>query len=148
MAKFTKEEILMNRAKFDQLPTNYATNLLKLVDALNALFANHHAPITVSSGYRPPEINNSTANASATSWHLQCAAVDLQDKDGKVWQYVLGNLELCKQLGLWLEDKRWTPTWVHLQIYPPKSGNRIFVPSSKPALAPKAWNGNYDSKFN
>ena len=36
-----------------------------------------------------------------------------------------------------MEDPQWTPTWVHLQIVPPGSRRRVYIPSSKPALAAK-----------
>lgn len=137
MAKFSKKEILMGRAIETDLSPTLQSNLETLVNRLNAFFAGYSKPIKVSSGYRPPEVNKATANASATSWHLQCAAVDLHCTN-EVWQYCIENLELAKQTGLWFEDKRWTPTWTHVQIYPPKSGNRIFVPSNKPPIVPKA----------
>jgi hypothetical protein len=42
---------------------------------------------------------------------------------------------LLQEIGLWIENPMWTPTWVHLQIVPPHSGRRIFVPSENPPLA-------------
>jgi hypothetical protein len=144
MAKFTAEEILMNRAKLADLPSQHSTNLSLLVSRLNSFFSGFNGPIKVSSGYRPPQLNSTVSGASPTSWHLVCAAADLRDIDSKVWQFCIGNLQMAKELGLWLEDKRWTPTWVHLQIYAPKSGKRIFVPNSKPAIAPELWSGTYN----
>lgn len=141
MAKFSKTEILMSRAVEGDLPAEQQHNLQMLVDRLNALFKGYSRPITVSSGYRRP-VDNAAANGALQSWHMQCAAVDLHDADGTIWAYCLAHLDTCKALGLWLEDKRWTPTWVHLQIYAPKSGARIFKPNSGPAPAPNAWSGD------
>ena len=49
--------------------------------------------------------------------------------------------EVLAEVGLWLEDPRWTfdpkgDHWVHLQTVPPRSGNRVFVPSDAPAKDP------------
>lgn len=146
MAKFKVKEILMGRAEFDDLPLELQSNLLTLQGRLNEFFANYTAPAIISSGYRPLNANSNVGGA-AKSWHLKCAAADIRDIDGSVWQYVLKNLKKASELGLWFEDKRWTPTWVHCQIYPPGSGARIYVPSSAPAAAPKAWDGIYDRKL-
>lgn len=127
MAKFSESEILMGRIQPADLTPLQTDNLHKLVERLNALFSTFNGPIKVSSGYRRP-VDNLKAKGAARSHHLECAAVDLQDRDGKVWAFCTANLQLCEDLGLWLEDKQATPTWVHLQIYPPKSGRRIFKP--------------------
>lgn len=94
----------------------------------------------VASGWRPAGVNSKTSNAADHSPHLLAMAVDLQDtwpkRDLARWCVAQskagGLLERC---GLWMEDPRWTCTenkdpWVHVQIIPPRSGNRIFIPSS------------------
>ena len=146
MAKISMPELLMNRISEAELSPNQASNAAELIRRVNAFLAGYAKPVIVNSGYRSPEINASTSNASAKSWHLQCAAVDLAD-DGSLRDYCIKNLEAASRLGIWFEDWRWTPTWTHMQIYPPTSGRRIFVPSSKPATAPKAWSGIYDSRY-
>lgn len=143
----TLDGLLMRRVDVAELSPAMSGNAHALVSRVNALLAAYSGIVAVSSGYRPPDVNRAVGGA-ALSWHQQCAAVDLVDVDGKLWAYCLNNLELCADLGLWLEDKRWTPTWIHLQIYPPKSGNRIFVPNNKPPAAPRAWNGVYDKRLN
>ena len=35
-----------------------------------------------------------------------------------------------------MEDPRWTPTWLHVQTIPPKSGRVVFIPNSSPPLDP------------
>jgi hypothetical protein len=143
--KISTETVLMGRIKPEELSSDKAKNLATLLMRVNALLQHYKGPIKVNSGYRSPSINAAIGGA-AKSWHQECAAIDLSDADGQLWAYCLANLELCAELGLWLEDKRWTPTWVHLQIYPPKSGKRVFAPKAGPAPAPKAWTGHYDSK--
>lgn len=91
----------------------------------------------VSSGWRPPGINEKTANAAKGSTHLQALACDVRDTRGReLARWCLANLDVLAELGLWMEDPRWTPTWVHLQAVPPGSGKRVYRPSSKPPLTP------------
>lgn len=89
----------------------------------------------VSSGWRPNSVNDATANAAKGSNHLTAKACDLADADRALAQWCVSNPDKLAQCELWMEDPRWTPTWVHLQTVPPKSGKRIYVPSSKPPLA-------------
>jgi hypothetical protein len=49
----------------------------------------------------------------------------------------LGLVDELALVGLWLEDPRWCPDWVHLQTRPPLSARRVFVPSmAPPKVAP------------
>lgn len=91
---------------------------------------------SVRSGWRPQGVNDATRNAAANSRHLTAQAVDLPDDDRTLAEWCVDNLEVLDEIGLWMEDPRWTPTWVHLQTIPPKSGRRVYVPSSAPALDP------------
>ena len=64
------------------------------------------------------------------SSHLYGCAVDIGDSDGKLkaWlQTDSGNLALIN-CGLWAEDYKSTPNWIHLQTYAPNSFNRVFKP--------------------
>ena len=144
--EITLEALLMRRVPVALLPPSMRSNADTLLLRVNKLLEGYTGTVQVSSGYRPPSLNQAVGGASL-SWHQQCAAIDLVDTDGSLWEHCLKNLELCADLGLWLEDKRWTPTWVHLQIYPPGSGRRIFVPNTKPPAAPRAFDGNYDKRL-
>lgn len=141
-AKITKQDLLMGRAKEADLDAELFDNLQILADRLNKFFEAYSGPLRITSGYRPLEAN-AAAGGAKQSKHMICAAADIADADCKVWDYCLRNLELAATLGLWFEDKRWTPTWVHLQIQAPKSGKRIFVPNASPAPAPNIWDGKY-----
>lgn len=123
----TLSDLLMDRIAPADLTPEQAHNAETLLHRVNALLQGYKGPIHVNSGYRRPT-DNAAAGGATKSWHLQCAAIDLQDTDGRLWSYCMNNLKLCEDLGLWLEDKKATPTWVHLQIYAPKSGRRIFKP--------------------
>ena len=91
---------------------------------------------TVNSGWRPQAVNDATAHSGATSNHITAQAVDLPDADRTLAGWCVDNLDILKEIGLWIEDPRWTPTWVHIQTVPPKSGKLVYIPSAKPPLDP------------
>ena len=91
---------------------------------------------TVASGWRPAAINEATTNAAHISKHLTARAVDIVDGNRVFAQWCLLNLDKLGSLDLYMEDPRWCPTWVHLQCVPPLSGKRVYIPSTKPPLAP------------
>lgn len=141
-----ESEVLMGRAKRSELPKELQTNLDHLLTAINCIRLAYGKPMKVTSGYRPAAANQAAGGAQSSA-HLSCLAVDISDKDGKLWAWCLNNLKLMKQTGLYLEDRRWTPSWVHFQLRAPKSGKRIFVPNSFPPAAPQLWDGSYDSQW-
>ena len=105
----------------------YADNVRPALD--------HTTGTHVASGWRPKAINDSTRNAAAASRHLTGEGIDLRDNGTRdLAQWCLKNEESLAEIGLWMERPQWTPTWVHLQIVPPKSHRRYYVPSSKPPL--------------
>lgn len=90
----------------------------------------------VSSGWRPQSVNDATKNAAKNSKHLVANAGDIADSDRKLAQWCVSNPNKLAECGVWIEDPRWTPTWVHFQRVPPDSGKRIYVPNRKPPSAP------------
>lgn len=83
----------------------------------------------VSSGWRPPAINEATPGAAPRSKHLSCQAVDLYDPGGDLDEWLLAGADtVLKELGLWLEHPAATKGWAHLQTVPPRSGRRVFYP--------------------
>lgn len=91
---------------------------------------------TVNSGWRPGGVNDVTANAAKTSRHLTARACDVGDPDRALAQWCMKHKDKLALCELWCEDFRWTPTWCHFQTEPPASEKRIYIPSSKPPLAP------------
>lgn len=149
--KITKEGVLVGRQTWDQVTKENQDNILILVERINQLIATYPGPIKINDGLRRSQ--DRPTNGSATSWHYKGAAIDLDDDDSAVfWHWLKDRLPLLKECKLWIEDPRWTHgsvgTWMHFQIYAPMSGNRIFVPSSKPAAAPALWDGKYDPALN
>ena len=75
-------------------------------------------------------------------------ACDIADPDDVVMKWVLENLQMMKDLDIYMEDFRWTPGWVHFGLGAPASGHRIFVPNANRPQAPDRWDGIYDASFN
>jgi uncharacterized protein YcbK (DUF882 family) len=125
--KITMEEYLMNRAEFNKLSKEYQTNALTTVERANKLLEAFGEYRKVNSGYRRPE-DNAAAGGSKMSNHMKCSAIDLEDKDKRLSEFIKTNIELVKDLELWFESPEHTPTWLHAQIIPPKSGKRFFIP--------------------
>lgn len=130
-----------DRGYRDVLTPEIVANAQITVDKANQLLAAFEDETrividTVASGWRPPVVNSGTKNAAVGSKHLTARAVDVRDTpDRDLARWCLRNLDVLDDIGLWMEDPQWTPTWVHLQIVPPGSGRRVYVPSTQPPLA-------------
>lgn len=83
-------------------------------------------------GFRIPESNT----GAKTSSHKDANGVDVFDPARVFAAWCVANPQILASLGLYMEDPRWTPGWVHLQRIPPKSGKRIYIPSTSAPLAP------------
>jgi uncharacterized protein YcbK (DUF882 family) len=125
--KISEAEVLMGRDKQFPLTPELRTNLLQLMIAINLVRDLYGKPMQISSGYRPAAAN-AAAGGAPKSCHLTCQAVDIADPDNKFRKWCLLNLDILEQAGLYMESPIATPTWVHLQTRPPKSGRRIFIP--------------------
>lgn len=78
---------------------------------------------------------------ATSSTHKTGHAVDRFDPSRQFAAWCIAHQDVLKEHGLYMEDPRWTPSWVHLQDVPPKSGNIVYIPSTDPALAamPPVW---------
>ena len=93
----------------------------------------------VASGWRPLGINTSTANAATRSTHLTGEGCDVQDHvDRRLARWCIANLHELEAIGLWIECPRYTggrnnrDPWLHVQTRAPRSGRRVFLPSTAP----------------
>lgn len=108
-----------------------------LYEAINKVRTAYGKPMYVTSGVRSMEDHlriykekgiTDPAKIPMASRHLIGAAVDIADSDSSLWNWCMDNIKVLEEAGLYLEDKSATPTWVHFQCTPPKSGKRIFKP--------------------
>lgn len=105
-----------------------AQHTLDMANCLLSLFGERR---NISSGWRPKSVNARIPGAAVFSKHLTCQAIDLADRDLALAQWCVDHKDILQNLGLWMEDPRWTIGWTHLQTVAPTSGNRIFIPNSK-----------------
>ena len=97
---------------------------------------------SLNSGWRPRAVNEATSNAATGSKHLTGQAADIPDSGHVLASWCVDNLDVMEEIGLWMEDPRYTPTWFHVQTVPPKSGRRVFIPRLGPPVddsIPVTW---------
>jgi uncharacterized protein YcbK (DUF882 family) len=123
----TMKEYLMGRIKESELDAELLTNAKLLLKKVNLIREAYGKPMYVSSGYRSPEVNKAAGGAKKSN-HMLCLAVDIADASGVFKKWLVANTTLLEQVGIWCEHPDATPTWAHLQIVPPRSGNRFFKP--------------------
>jgi len=115
-------------------PHNYpitpeiADNLKTLQSKMEQVRDAYGKPMIVTSGLRSQADQQRINPKAPKSKHLIGAAVDIQDKDGKLAEWVKDNMSLMEEIGLWFEDFGHTVGWVHFQSLPPASGKRVFIP--------------------
>lgn len=123
----TVSEYLKGREVKYPLGWKLTSNMKVLLKKINILRGKYGLPFIVNSGYRPGHYNRD-AGGSIKSAHITCEAIDLQDRDLKLSTWLLNNRNLLEELDLYMEDPKYTKSWVHLQTRPTKSGNRVFIP--------------------
>lgn len=120
------DDYLMRRdVKFGIQP-NFALSAIATVKTLNALQDCYGKELTITSGYRPPQLNETIPHAAKGDAHERCLGVDLHDPDKAVSKWCLEHIEILVGLGLWMESPEDAHDHVHLQCIAPRSGNRVF----------------------
>jgi hypothetical protein len=105
-------------------------NLNTLLSRLNAIREAFGKPMIVTSGLRDETQQNALiaqgkSNAKKSK-HLIGAAADIYDASGEFYDWCQANEKLLEEVGLWCENRQ--GPWQHLQIFPPASGHRWFIP--------------------
>jgi uncharacterized protein YcbK (DUF882 family) len=111
----TELDILMGRDKEYPLDASMKNNLQVLTKKVAELETLYGKPFVLTSGYRPGRYN-AAVGGSPKSSHMTCQAVDISDRDGKLKEWCVKNIEVLNKLGLYMEDPAKTKTWIHLQI--------------------------------
>lgn len=99
-----------------------AKTLATRVSALLLLFGFNRK---LTSGFRDVASNRKLKNASPFSKHLTGEAADIDDLSGSLKAWVLKNPDAVANVGLWCEPLHMTPTWLHVQMVPVPSGQRV-----------------------
>lgn len=105
-------------------------NLTELARRITLLEELMERTFTVNSGFRTKmdqlKINPRNPNSS----HCTGQAVDLDDKDGSIYDFLINNPDFTIKLDFYIEQSTYTKTaksrWVHIQSRP--TINRFFVP--------------------
>lgn len=106
-----------------------------IVEQANALLAEFGEDRGLRSGWRPKSVNDATPNAARASKHISCQAIDIEDNDHRLKEFVLkrneyGAYPVLEQFGLYAEFAGATPSWLHVQFVPPGSGKRVYAPNA------------------
>jgi len=117
-----------DRSHAHELNAALRANATLMVERANALLMRAAFAGVVNSGWRPQAVNAVVPNASPRSKHLSCEAIDLDDAAGALDAWCMRNLAVLEEIGLWLEHPDATPGWCHVQVVPPRSGRRVFMP--------------------
>lgn len=128
---------LIKGSVLSDIPIQHQQNLDELLKRINVIRAAWGKPMLVTSGYRSLQDHlriysqrgiTDRSRIPMASQHLSGEAVDISDPNKELQAWVLQNVALLEQVGLWCESFDSTVNWAHFQIRPPKSGNRFFKP--------------------
>lgn len=127
---FTVEDYWMGRdAQFPgELTPAIRDNAAVTVQRANMLLAEFGEERGINSGWRPALVNAATPGAAKFSRHMTGEAIDIADPEGDLDEWCLAHQDVLASLQLWQEHPASTKGWCHVQISPPRSGNRVFYP--------------------
>lgn len=118
-----------DREYADELTTSIEQQAQITISRANRLLESFGDTLrTITSGWRPVEVNAKTPGAAPFSRHMTGQAVDIADPEGDLDEWCLANQDVLASIGLWMEHPASTKGWCHVQTVPPKSGNRVFYP--------------------
>lgn len=114
-----------------------AEAMQEMLKKLNIFRSAYGKPMIPTSYYRSPEKQREIyAKKGITdeskipmgSMHLKGLACDFGDSKGELDDFCQKNVALLENIGLWVEAPEYTKGWCHIQIRPPKSLKRFFIP--------------------
>lgn len=99
----------------------------KLKQTLDKIRSIYGKPISLTNAYRCP-IHNKNIGGAPRSKHMEGNAADMARTE-ELLKHIQGRLEFYD---IWLEDPRFTSTWIHVQVVPypgwKKGMSRTFQP--------------------
>ena len=127
LQELTKSDTAI-RKSIDNTPDNEVlSNLTTLCDMVLQKVRNSHGVVTVTSGYRSPELNRAIGG-STTSDHCKGCAADfevqgLDNKDLAKW--IIDNLTFKQLILEFYEDGQPNSGWVHCSFEEGKNNNQV-----------------------
>lgn len=122
--KFTKEGLLKGK-KWEDLSPELQVNFNELLEKINLVGDAYGKPLIATSVvrlmsehleiYRKKGITDQT-KIPMKSKHLYALAVDVADASGEFNMWCKANVEILKNIGIWLEVRQ--GNWQHCQIRP------------------------------
>lgn len=127
----TADKKYMERLESEELNKAVILYAFDLIERVNAALKYVGVEtVQISSGFRPSK-SNGVVGGSAKSAHMTGQAIDIVD-DKNQTLCKLFTKEVLEKFNLYREDSDYTKgkytNWMHLQIRPTRSGNRIFRP--------------------
>jgi len=125
-----RDDYFMGRDKthYEEMTPAIEAAAAETVRKANELLAAFGEDRMVNSGWRPRAVNSATPGAAQFSKHMTGQACDLADPHGDLDEWCFVHPEVLDSIGLWQEHPAATKGWCHIQIVPPRSGNRVFYP--------------------
>lgn len=127
---------LLGAAKFEDQTPQIQASLTDLLSRVNGIRLGWAKPMTVTSGLRTMADHlriyaakgiTDQSKIPMQSKHLFGQAVDIYDPNLELTVWLKeNNSQRLVDAGLWCEEGN--ANWVHMQVCPPKSGNRWFLP--------------------
>lgn len=136
--RFTYKEFYLRSVKSgctdEDFNDEIKENAFELIRRINAL--GFEPPMYFSSCLRSKKVHERIYKekgvpADKIPWgskHLSGKAADVADPKNILKDFLAKNVDKLEWNGLWCEDFASTPSWVHFQSEPPKSGKRFFKP--------------------
>ena len=120
------------------VPDDLRDNLNILLERANKLRNLWGKPMIITSGWRTMEEHlaiyakkgiTDKSKIPMRSKHLYCEALDISDPDGSLKEFVKADkYKVLVDCDLYMEAEVSTPNWLHIQISPPLSKKREFLP--------------------
>lgn len=115
-----------------EYPADFTPEIVKhatvVLERANTLLGAAQLQRGCNSGWRPYTLQMKVNPKAPNSKHITGDAIDIEDADGKLKEWLMFNQDILEKLDLYMEHPDSTPTWVHVQIVPPRSKNRVFRP--------------------
>lgn len=122
---FTLEEMCRTEREWVNAPYDiYLVELTRLVSLVLDPLREAVGPLTVTSGYRSPEVNREVGGAM-NSFHVEGRAADIVHADLKPKKLINWILRLDLPFDKVIAEDNGTSQWLHVQIQPPDVPNRF-----------------------